>query len=437
MTTRRDPVALLSILAALLRVALAPLTALLVLQFLTSVEQGIYYTFASLISIHLLADLGMSQMLLTFAAHEWAGIGQQGQARIRLRSLRLFALGYAAVITALVGTLLLFIAPSLLFEDTLKSIDWQQPLQWIAVGVSLRILGAPQLALQEGCGRALQVNAWRLWEALLGGLAGCALLAGGARLWTQPGMVWVQVILLWLFLLRGWQAMSPQLANAECRETFPPGKWWAEIWPVWWRQALSFGAVFLQVPLPAFLFRLHSPEEAGRMGLSYALVGALSALPAAYLASRIPLLTLRLAEFSSESRRAAHRLLKMLLVRTTLATAVLQLGGLVSLNLMFQVKPDWSDRFLSTQSIAILALGHVVNQAINCLAAWVRAQKKEPFVLVSLMTNLLTAGGGIAGAATWGGAAMATSYSLGVILVALPLTYWTWRKSLAEPTQDP
>lgn len=60
-----------TLLNQLWRVAAGPVLLLCIPLFLTSVEQGYWYTFTSLAALAVFADLGFSTIVLQFAAHEF------------------------------------------------------------------------------------------------------------------------------------------------------------------------------------------------------------------------------------------------------------------------------------------------------------------------------------------------------------------------------
>lgn len=60
-----------TLLNQLWRVAAGPVLLLCIPLFLTSVEQGYWYTFTSLAALAVFADLGFSTIILQFAAHEF------------------------------------------------------------------------------------------------------------------------------------------------------------------------------------------------------------------------------------------------------------------------------------------------------------------------------------------------------------------------------
>src|SRR5215813_13656579 len=49
----------------------SPISAVLIIHFLSLPEQGYWYTFLGLVSIVNYAELGMGQVILQFAAYEW------------------------------------------------------------------------------------------------------------------------------------------------------------------------------------------------------------------------------------------------------------------------------------------------------------------------------------------------------------------------------
>lgn len=63
-----------TIINQLFRVVAGPVLLLILPYYLTSVEQGYWYTFTSIAALSIFADLGFSNIVLQFTAHEFASL---------------------------------------------------------------------------------------------------------------------------------------------------------------------------------------------------------------------------------------------------------------------------------------------------------------------------------------------------------------------------
>lgn len=371
-----------SLLAACTRIAAAPVTVFLILTYFTPVLQGYYYAFASLLSIHNVVDMGMSQMLVIFASHEWVYAREQPDARDRLWDLQRFALRYFGLAALLTVPALMVAGPHLWINGKLPAQEWVSPWYTVIMLLALKIIALPQLSILEGCQQVLQVHRVRFWEALLGAVVSWSIVSTYPSLWVHPGGFAVQVLVSGSAVLFLSSRLQRELGP---RGNSPPQGWLREIWPLQWRQALCYAAGWAASLFPALLFQLRSAEEAGRMGLTFSLVTALGALPAAYLNSRFPLLSERLARGDLPKARQFFRQIS---VRGCAAALAVAIGGWGVQLLVVHWSPHWESRFLPWPLVLLLCLTVPLQIVTTSLTMWVRAQKREPFVVSSIVCNL-------------------------------------------------
>jgi hypothetical protein len=126
-----------------LQLILAPVSLLLVARFLTPVQQGFYYTFASLLALQIFFELGLSYVVLQFASHEkarltWTERGTlegDATAKLRLGSLLRLALTWYGVAACLMVALVLPLG--LVFfgrnSSTASGGGWLLPWIWLTL----------------------------------------------------------------------------------------------------------------------------------------------------------------------------------------------------------------------------------------------------------------------------------------------------------------
>jgi O-antigen/teichoic acid export membrane protein len=102
---------------------------------------------------------------------------------------------------------------------------------------------------------------------------------------------------------------------------------------------------------------------------------------------------------------------------------------------------DWSiaeklsAAFVSPQSAAVLSLGILVFQIPNCQTIYVRAHKREPFLIPSLIVSACVATSVTVLGVKYGIAGAAIAWTCVVVVVQLPLWTTIWRKTRAEALQ--
>lgn len=88
-----------------------PVTMLVIAQFLTSEQQGYYYTFNSVLALQIFVELGLVTVLIQFASHEWAFLDLDESRRIkgdaralsRLSSVMRFGVSWYAICGLLIA----------------------------------------------------------------------------------------------------------------------------------------------------------------------------------------------------------------------------------------------------------------------------------------------------------------------------------------------
>ena len=270
-----------------LQLILAPVSLLLVARFLSPVQQGFYYTFASLLALQIFFELGLSYVVLQFASHEkarltWTERGTlegDAAAKLRLGSLLRLALTWYGVAACLMVALILPIG--LVFFGRNSSAasggGWQLPWIWLTLTTAGTMLVSPVFAVLEGCGLVAEVARFRTVQ--VGAAYGAAWLALflGAGLLASPIMATVGLVVACVWLVVAKRPFLADMAAFPARASAL--NWWNEIWPMQWRIALSWvsGYFIFQLFTPV-LFAYQGAVVAGQMGMSLSIATALNTL---------------------------------------------------------------------------------------------------------------------------------------------------------------
>ena len=417
-----DRAAVYSLATKVLQAAGGAVSAVLVIRYFSPELQGFYYTFANLLALQVFLELGLSAVVTTFAAHEWSKLGLgptravQGepQAEARLRSLARkvaawYAMGAAVLLLALPPVGLWFLDS----PTTPADIVWRQP--WIALCAltALNFLLAPVWAVLIGCGQIGPVNAYRLVETLLRYLTLWILIERGASLWAAVGASALPTIAAVGFIGLRYRHFLASLLRRPGAADF---NWRRELWPLQARIAVSWisGYFAFAVFTPA-MFYFQGPVEAGRMGLTWAVITGLSGMAATWLQAQAPALTTMVA-----MKRFAE--IDGMLYRTgAIALAVSAAGAaicLLGLAWLRHAYPSVADRFLPLGALAIFLIAECLHQVSMAQSTYLRAFKQEPFLGVSVTSGLIIAGGTLLSSRALGAYGVAASYLAG-ILVAL------------------
>jgi len=438
-----DRAVVMGLTATIIRVASGPLTALAIAWRFSPVLQGYYYTFRSLLAAQVLVELGLGQVVIQFASHEWAHlqfdseghINGEHQALVRLASLGRFAATWYAVCAILV--LFGLIAGGFAFFGHVAhgGVLWTQPWLLLCVLTALDLVLVPCWALLEGCNQVSQVYGYRAAEALITSLAIYAGILAGAGLWALALGTLAKLGCESFYLLRRFRGFfaSLFLAASTYERVALHG-----LWAMQWRIALSWGGGYLAFGIfSPILFKYQGPVESGQFGMTWQIVGALGLISSIWAVARAPLFGILI------EKRQYEELDALLFRIIAAATAINTIGALVVWSLIYFLYRDhsiYAVRVLPPLPSAIFIASNVINQATVPLAVYLRAHRREPLAGVSLGLGL-----GVAVAswylAHYSVTAVATGYFCINALIVSPIVVLIWFRCRSEwhrePTAEP
>ena len=375
-------------------------TMALIARFLSPAEQGYYYTFSSLVALQLIFELGFSFVILQLAAHERAQLRFAADGLIegnpvahsRLASvLQTSVKWYSGAALLMVATLLL--AGLRFFRiHAGTGVAWKLPWCLLAVMVALTFQLDPVFSFLEGCGFIWQVASMRFGQAFVGSLLAWAAISTHHGLYA-PAMVVVGQATVGICFLGVPQRsrILKGLLRFPVREHFVG--WRREIWPFQWKiAASSLSGYFIFQLFNPVLFAYQGPVAAGRMGMSLSISSAIGAIAMSWMNTKA-------SPFGNLIARGEIAVLDKLFFRTLWQSTSLAATGALSFFLFLlwagHNYPKLASRTLTPWAFAMLLLAMVINQLIFAEALYLRAHKREPFLVISV------AGAFLQGCATW------------------------------------
>lgn len=402
-----------------------------VARFLTPVEQGYYYTFASITALQVLFELGLTQILVQLTSHEFPflpkGMPLSDAPRHhhgrRLTYFAAFADRWyriASVLFLLVVTLLGLLYFTI--YGTLAAATWVP--QWICLVLltSINLYLSPRLAFIEGAGFPGKVAALRLSQTLIGFTGLIAALWAGFALWAVVALPLAQVVMSAVWLAR--HRTVPNFFRRELRLATPEPGWRGEIMSLQWRVALSWvGGYLATLAFTPLLFAYQGAVAAGQWGLTFTVFTQVSALGISWTSARAP----RFGELIARRDRA--RLDREFFAATMRSTALVLLLCMAFVAAV-QVATWWNialvDRLMRIPDMALLGIATVGSTLVFCLATYVRAHKEEPLAASSLVIGSATAASAYF-AAQAGIYYVALAYMAVTLAINLPWRYYIYR----------
>jgi O-antigen/teichoic acid export membrane protein len=372
-----------------------PVTLLLISFYLSPEVQGFYYTFLSLLALQSFVELGFYIVVTQFASHEWAhlslneegGISGEENSLSRLISLgRLIFKWYAGasavfiVAVGLGGYIFLSWQPA-------PGINWQMPWLALVVIAGLQLWVMPFLSLLEGCNQVESVYLFRFIYSLTGSFSAWLVMSLDGGLWmASASSTAILLSSLYLILVRYRKFFDPFF----CKKISSSIHWISEIWPMQWRLGvaglLNYFIYSIYTPI---LFHYHGPVSAGKMGMTWTIMMALSGLAMAWISTKVP-------RFGILIVNKNYGELDKLFFRTSIASLLVIGAGAIVIWLaiyglnFYQI--SLAERLLSPLPAFLFLVGVFLSQISQCQTAYLRAHKREPFLILNIVYSLVNGG---------------------------------------------
>lgn len=372
------------------------ITVVLVSHFLSKNEQGYYYTFSSILAIQIFFELGLSGIVLQFAAHEMAHlkyhsdsmsfIGNQKNLS-RLSSLFKFTLKWFSFMS-LILIFILFVFGFFFFSyfgDDHDHINWKSPWLIVSFATSLSLIVNAILSFFEGVGKIKDVAKLRLFQILTQLIILLVGFALGWKLLAFPIANLIAILTVFLCVI-----CSTKLQFLKSLWVIPNSykiNYKKEIFPLQWKISLSWiSGYFIYQIFNPLIFIFEGSVSAGRMGMTLAVINGILLVSLSWVNTRIPV-------FSNLIAKNEYNQLDQLFNRTVLQSTIISVVGIFSFVIVFfclqHFNIEYYKRFLPFSLTIILSFGYIINQFISSLAIYLRSHKKEPLLNYSIVSAIL------------------------------------------------
>jgi hypothetical protein len=419
-------------LARMMSIAGSTVTVLLIVRFLSPVEQGYYYTLLSLVALQMVFELGFSFVVQQLAAHECIHLELHGDgsvsgdpmAHARLASTLQLSVRWYSVAAVAMGLILAPLGMYFFARHTAAAaqIAWQGPWLLAVAASAAGLWCQPFYSFLDGCGQVRAVAALRLRQAMVGMTLAWSAMLLHHGLYSPALVVLGQVATGLVFLATRRRLLTGLLGHPARVGSI---RWSSEVWPFQWRIAVSWTCSYftIQVFIP-ILFALRGPVEAGQMGMSLSITGYMTGLV-------LPWITTKATPFGRLIARQDYRGLDQLFLRTLsqalIVFTMIALAADAGAAILPVAAPRLAARMVSPRLFAVLVLAAGANCVVQSLATLLRSFKQEPFLLQSLAVASLTLLLAIFAAPRWGNTGVTFGYLAATAGIGLPsaLTIFT------------
>jgi O-antigen/teichoic acid export membrane protein len=403
-------------------------------KFLSPNEQGYYYTFASILAIQVFFELGLSGIITQYAAYEFAHLKWENGYELhgtdyyksRLSSLLRFCVKWFAIIAVFLFFLLL-IAGFVFFHKYNKglNVEWQKPWVILCLTTSLNFFIDPLLAFFDGIGHVKNMSKIRLIQKTVNLFLLFIFFLLGFKLYSAALASVIAIIINYLqilltnriiFLKVIWKSKAEWVIN-----------YYKEIFPFQWRIALSWisGYFVFQLFNPV-LFARDGPVVAGQMGMTMQALNGITAITMSWITTKVPV-------FSNYIAKKEFNMLDKLFNKTVyLITAINGLLITLFIAIVWILKSYgliFSNRFLPLVPTMILCISCFMNQFIFYWATYLRCHKREPYLIISIVTGSLTAISTFVIGRMYGVNGITGGYLFICACITIPWAYYIYRTS--------
>jgi len=414
------------------QVIAGPISILLVTKFFSIEEQGFYYTFASIVGLQALFELGLAFVIMQFASHEFASLswGAGGQVKgEEVAVSRFYAViersivWYGGVALMLVVLILPF---GLLFFSSQSGsaplVSWRYSWVLLVFSAAAYVPLIPVLAAIEGSGEVASVNKLRLIQIIACNAATWTAIASGAGLFASSAVFIVNSIVGYGWVARNYPALLTEIRARWDIKTKSYFNWMHEVWPMQWRIAVSWisGYIIFQLFTP-ILFYYQGPAAAGKMGMSLIIANMMVTFAQVWLQTNTPRMAQAVARKDWNELDAVFGRVFWQSTAVVCAGSVLILLGLWGIE-----RFPLSQRFLPLEDMALLLAAFALTHVVGAFAHYLRVHKQEPFMPLSVVGALLVGASMWFFGKTYGSHGMTLSLLVINLLYGLPSALWLW-----------
>ena len=369
---------------------------------LTKEEQGYYYTFASVLAIQGFFELGFTGIMTQFVAHEHAHLSWntdgtslegEGRYRSRLASLLHICVKWYSVV-AVLFLVALQVAGTFFFEEFGKDedVDWKTP--WIIISTmnAWSLFTAPLFSFMNGLGLVKDMAKINFYRTIVNTVILWSCLLLGLKLYSMAFSAIVSAMFVILYFVT--HKFFKILIGIWKTYVHERVSYMKDIFPYQWRIALSWmSGYFIFNFMNPVIFASVGSVAAGQFGMSINVLNQIRNLAMSWITTKIPLMS-RLIEMKEYFD--LDRMFRRTVIQEVCVCLALLSGFWIVIIILRETQFSFggsvlSERFLDYLPLLLVTIP-VVLQAVNDnFATYLRCHKKEPFLIISIVSGIASA----------------------------------------------
>ena len=415
-----------------------PITVFLIASRLTPQVQGFYYTFSTLLTLQVFLQLGLGTVVSQFASHEWANLEIDENGTIvgnnsslsRLASIANIAFRWYIII-GIIFFILISLGGYVFFSTSnpSKTINWEHPWILLCFMEGLSVCLVPVWSILEGCNQVVKLYRFRFYQGMIISITIWVALVYGASLWTAAFSVLVYILTSIYFIKKYYFAFFISIKNSINIKLSESINWKVDMLPMQWRVALSWiSGYFIFSLFVPILFKYSGPEIAGQMGMTWTLIVVLGSVSSSWLSPKTPIFGMLIAKKDYVELDKVFWKTTKIVIYASLVLALFILTTVILINnIEVPFIKKFANRLLPPLPTGIFLIAQLIYIASTPFATYLRAHKKEPLMIFSIIYAIFVALSTIVLGKYFSVIGMACGY-LVVNIIFIPSIFIIWKK---------
>ena len=369
----------------------------LVTKKLTNIEQGYYFTFASILAIQIFFELGFNNILSQYVAHEAINIRLEenefvgcSTSKSRISSLLHFSVKvYSTLSICLFFVLSLVGYIFFIFCSKDNIVEWRIPWLMLCLMTAIYFFISPFIAFLQGLGKVKEIALMQFIQQCVSviGLIGTLLLGG--KLYAGGIALFLGVLVCTCFVYKRFSKILYAIYRNSVTCVISYKK---EIFPFQCKIALSWiSSYFIFQLFNPVLFATEGAVVAGQMGMTLSVLNAIMSLSDSWITTKIPLFSGLIA---AKEYLKLDRIFKQTMFQSFFINIFVLFLFIFGLYIIDIYKISISghlliDRFLPYGLTVMLMFTIVLRQLYGGWAIYLRCHKREPLLIQSVIIAIM------------------------------------------------
>ena len=368
------------------RVISGPLTLLAIPTYLTPIEQGYWYTFISLAALAVFADLGFTNIIVQFVAHEFAfcnfdknGILSGDELHLqKIADLFRFCVKWMSFLVIIVFPCISFYGIYILSSKNVL-INWYLPWLIYSSFSGLMFIYTVIFSFFEGCNLIEQIQLCKLKIGIGVTLTTLIGLIFNLKLYALAGSYVCSVFLGFYFINKYFKKNIKILWKLSSRKKY---SWAKEFFLLLWKYAISLSSnYFITQSFTLIAFHFSNESFAGQVGISLTIWTVAYNISNSFILSNTTNFNILVG---SKKILELNKLFKRCFIKSI---CFFVMGSIIFFIVFYNFYEIiyFFRRFISPFEMIILFCAYVLYFIVNNLNVYVRSYKKEPMSIFFLI----------------------------------------------------